>query len=251
MTTTSQENTPPTVDNLAVVEPTEPTTPNIIAFRTVPTVDEEFNQTIQRLKNSRGYKVLSQKTWRQPGLAANRSIPVLIQDGEQFDDNYELEGTINISLSRYLHVQSNLWLSDYVKQIDLSKTWWEEPTFEDASALGEQGEFIGFTDKYQQYGSPQGGQSLTLQQPEGDNNTDNMSGGVINSLSLQETTAHYEAIRTVVLNESRRMRSDEMHYLDHPLFGMLIKISPYTPPLEEDIQALEEFDATPASSNNQ
>ncbi|PCJ45081.1 MAG: hypothetical protein COA99_05700 [Moraxellaceae bacterium] len=249
LTPTLQENTPPTTDNPIDVEATESTTPHIIAFRTVPTVDEEFKQTIQRLQNSRGYKILSQKTWRQPGLPANRSIPVLIQDGEQFDDNYELEGTINISLSRYLHVQSNLWLSDYVKQIELSKTWWEEPTFEDASALGEQGEFTGFTDKYQQYGSPQEGESLAIQQSEGDNNTGNMSDGVIDSLSLQESTAHYEAIRTVVLNESRRMRSDEMHYLDHPLFGMLIKILPYTPPLEEEMQALDEFDATPASNN--
>ncbi len=30
------------------------------------------------------------------------------------------------------------------------------------------------------------------------------------------------------LKQTQRMRSDELHYFDHPLFGMLIKVTPYT-----------------------
>ncbi|MEM7407978.1 MAG: CsiV family protein [Pseudomonadota bacterium] len=33
-----------------------------------------------------------------------------------------------------------------------------------------------------------------------------------------------------VLRESRRMRSGELHYLDHPLFGMLVRATPYEAP---------------------
>lgn len=33
------------------------------------------------------------------------------------------------------------------------------------------------------------------------------------------------------LQESRRMRSKELHYLDHPAFGLLIEITPYAPAL--------------------
>lgn len=33
-----------------------------------------------------------------------------------------------------------------------------------------------------------------------------------------------------VLRESRRMRSGELHYLDHPLFGMLVRATPYQAP---------------------
>ncbi len=33
------------------------------------------------------------------------------------------------------------------------------------------------------------------------------------------------------LHQSRRMRSDEIHYFDHPLFGVLVQVSPY--PLDE------------------
>jgi hypothetical protein len=32
------------------------------------------------------------------------------------------------------------------------------------------------------------------------------------------------------LTESRRMRSGELHYLDHPAFGILATITPYEPP---------------------
>lgn len=31
------------------------------------------------------------------------------------------------------------------------------------------------------------------------------------------------------LQQTQRLRTDEVHYFDHPLFGMLIKLTPYTP----------------------
>ena len=32
------------------------------------------------------------------------------------------------------------------------------------------------------------------------------------------------------LKESRRMRSGELHYFDHPVFGMLLRATPYEAP---------------------
>jgi hypothetical protein len=46
-----------------------------------------------------------------------------------------------------------------------------------------------------------------------------------------------------VLKESRRLRSSEIHYLDHPLFGMLIRVIPYEKP--------EPAGRTPAAGNSQ
>ena len=41
--------------------------------------------------------------------------------------------------------------------------------------------------------------------------------------------------RIVVMSEERRMRSDELHYIDNPLFGLLIMISkPQTSTVAED-----------------
>ncbi len=39
------------------------------------------------------------------------------------------------------------------------------------------------------------------------------------------------------LKESRRMRSGELHYFDHPVFGMLLRATPYEPPGGEYLPA--------------
>jgi len=36
------------------------------------------------------------------------------------------------------------------------------------------------------------------------------------------------------LREKRRVKFDEIHYLDHPAFGVLIRVSPAEPPAESD-----------------
>jgi hypothetical protein len=65
------------------------------------------------------------------------------------------------------------------------------------------------------------------------------------------------APRLFRLTESRRMRSRELHYLDHPLFGMLVEIWPVelpeapaeaAAPLEGDLPADEGVDTQPPAS---
>ena len=43
------------------------------------------------------------------------------------------------------------------------------------------------------------------------------------------------------LNESRRMRSEEIHYLDHPALGIIVKITPIEAP-ESLVQAWKELE---------
>ncbi|QKT02375.1 peptidoglycan binding protein CsiV [Ectothiorhodospiraceae bacterium 2226] len=43
----------------------------------------------------------------------------------------------------------------------------------------------------------------------------------------EELTPSLAAFRMI---ESRRMRSGEIHYLDHPLFGVIVSVQRYTPP---------------------
>lgn len=55
------------------------------------------------------------------------------------------------------------------------------------------------------------------------------------------TLAHFR------MQQHRRMRSGELHYLDHPLFGLLIQVTPYTPP-QPPPPATSTSDAAPAST---
>ena len=46
-----------------------------------------------------------------------------------------------------------------------------------------------------------------------------------NTLSNEAFPALPE-ILTVNLNQARRMKSEELHYIDHPLMGVLVEIKP-------------------------
>ncbi len=46
-------------------------------------------------------------------------------------------------------------------------------------------------------------------------------------------TAQTRPYKTYRMQAHRRMRSGELHYIDHPLMGVLIKITPYEPPPAE------------------
>jgi len=47
-------------------------------------------------------------------------------------------------------------------------------------------------------------------------------------LALDQTPqAEWIPLRAAEFNLSRRMRSDEVHYLDHPLLGLVVKVTPY------------------------
>jgi len=56
--------------------------------------------------------------------------------------------------------------------------------------------------------------------------------------------------RTFRFNEHRRMRSKELHYIDHPLMGMLVLITPHeppNPPPSKDDKAQQPVDETVAN----
>ncbi|WP_162925739.1 peptidoglycan binding protein CsiV [Isoalcanivorax indicus] len=133
----------------------------------------------RQMEASGEYRSLFHSAWRQPMRERNQSLPIMIQGGRElppdpslyrasdalaadgdaeqaalpaFDGRpqYELQGTLLLSVSRFLHVDPNLWLA-----------------------------------------------------------RDDRSG-----------QRYY-----VDMRQSRRMRSGELHYIDHPLFGMVIKVT--------------------------
>ena len=46
-------------------------------------------------------------------------------------------------------------------------------------------------------------------------------------------------LRAAKIERSRRMRSGEVHYLDHPLLGMVVKVTPWEEPEESQEEAPE------------
>ncbi len=64
--------------------------------------------------------------------------------------------------------------------------------------------------------------------------------------ATDEPQTEYFVNRIVQLREVREMREQELHYLDHPALGVLVQITPYTPPPPIVLETAVELPVTPA-----
>lgn len=113
----------------------------------------------RRIRQAPGLQVLWHGRWMQPTPPRDAGEPLLLQVGAQSGGVHALEGTLQITLGRYLHFRAQLWQS-------------------------------------------------------------------------AAPTAQPQTFPYIELNESRAMRSGELHYLDHPEMGVLVRIDPVAVPTE-------------------
>ena len=134
------------------------------------------------------YRILEHAVWLQPGLAKKQAIPVRIQAGLDYSDEFgtpaplylvtedqdmqeehaisELDGTVKVVLGRYLHVFTDLvYRKPLAKDIDTES-------------------------------------------------------------ATPDSSGHNRVLADFPLKVHRKMRSKELHYIDHPLFGILMEIRP-------------------------
>jgi len=120
----------------------------------------------------------------------SKPTPVLVQAGQRYGDRFEVEGTLSFTRARFLHLQTNLWYTLF------------EPR------AGESNPFVaGFKSALPD--------EILSQHQE--------------LVKVERERGQYFAARTLPMLQSRRMRSDELHYIDHPLFGIVVRINRFTP----------------------
>ncbi len=211
-----------------------------LPFIKLPTEVKLLNGQANTLQKREAYRVLYHESWRQPIQAANQAPSILILGGEQFGGHFELEGSIKISLARYLHVETNLWKSTF--ELNYGK-----------DALIQENDNL---EKYQRVELPPIPLSPLLVDANEEELTDyGATFSFDSSLAAQEQSlgvdlqssfelfdstyltqrktvddSPYVVTETLLLRQKRRMRSNELHYIDHPRFGLLIKIVPYSGP---------------------
>ena len=78
------------------------------AFLSMPAKNRLLNKTARRINRSSLYRLLKHDAWLQPIEPASSAAPILIQTGYHYDDRYEIDGTITISRSRFLHFDTDL-----------------------------------------------------------------------------------------------------------------------------------------------
>ena len=151
--------------------------------------DSTLKGILRRLNRSSRFSVLSHQSWLQP-IQDDPSF-ILFQAGQRYNDRHEIEGTLGFSRGRYLHVQSDLWYSNFKPRTDINAGGFNRP------------------------------KSANIDLPE------EMLLDYQDLIKLEENRGLFYLHETYRMVQSRRMRSNELHYLDHPLFGVIVRINRY------------------------
>ena len=187
----------------------------------------QLNSIANRLSSSPKYDVVLHIAWRQPTFDEDKAIPVFVYNGmlspdpvtqptsnpgfdSQYYDYYVdgmasgpqyywLSGTLKLSVSRYLHFETDLHMKQRITR---------QEVIEQSPPPGENSGFGSF------FGMAKELTPITIERP---------------------------VLQDYRFFESRRMRSKEIHYFDHPLMGVIVKVTPYElelPPTEPVSPAL-------------
>ncbi len=219
-------------------------------FTLLPEAELQLNAMADKLLRQGDIRKLFHAAWRQPIGPRDDSESILVRGGDPYDNHFELEGSINFGLERYLHISTDLWLSSFVSNVGgLQNPWPVLPPLPLASSLlsgdsmrlsfEEDDPLSGLTDADSSAANSFASQStatntlgLNFKALEFDN--------LFTDLAVQK----YSVERTVTMRQQRRMRSSELHYLDHPLMGLLVKIIPYERPepeaVDNELPAIDE-----------
>jgi hypothetical protein len=192
-----------------------------------------------KLKRSKYYTPLLHTTWVQPGLSSEESQAIYVSSAELLSQSSDeistldlvldqvtlqqnpysltankneelapapitppkLEGTVRVRLSRYLHVDVDL----IYREISKTVTELQDDPYQLGVASKTAQDFANSSEPL----------STPLQI------TSAIAPLYRSEIKVQPTFKSYP------MQESRRMRSRHLHYLDHPYVGMLIQITPY------------------------
>lgn len=222
-------------------------------FVVLPSAYQEFRGKAALMQRSGRYSILLHESWVQPVTSEDRSLPIVLDHSGDTKQWPQLQGSIKIFLSRYLLLETNLWLNtsgDYLP----AGTWkMPPPPFGPPSLVVEEEEVIDLAAAIDQIPDTAGsGAETGVLVAE--------SGGVPVPASATPLPAEgalaegastiteppevagpvYPFRHAVLLQQKRRMRSGEVHYVEHPLMGLIIKFTPVT---AEELAAIAESQA--------
>ncbi len=185
-------------------------------FGKLPEDELTLKEIKQKLKNK--YRIVMEESWRQT-IPAQAATKVHLTGGKPYDGNNEVNGFIKLSAGRYIHADVDFLFTKPLvvkpasnKQESMAR--FSETTAKKRTGYGRQGGYgQGYGRGYGQgygrgYGPDQDGFRQEYRQeyrPE-----------PRNELRMQ----------TFRLKGISRLRAHELHYIDHPLYGIIVMVTP-------------------------
>lgn len=187
------------------------------AFSRLPASQQQFRDEVDRIRRSADLHLLSHESWLQPMRGRERSVAMVLDSEERRGAYPVLQGSILLHVSRYLHIETDLWVNIEASGQARGRYLSPPPPPVPASSAAAWQFRIDTTgmrfDDAAVEPLATGEQVLSAQQ-------------LAASLALP-STPWYDFAQPVQVTQRRRMRSSEIHFLDHPLVGIIVTVSPY------------------------
>jgi hypothetical protein len=190
---------------------------NTQAFYQLPADMRQLNFQADKFSRSIDYQLLFHQAWRQPVSNKNQADWILIHNSNSIEPAPKLAGAIRLSVATYFRLDTNLWFAEFEPKFEEIENPW--PELPDNPEIMTQDIPLGIE-------SPAGMQNdAGMQTTETQNDFSNAV-----SDSIDQTAAEtWQTKRIVLVKEKRDMRSNEVHYIDHPILGIIIKVTPFKP----------------------
>ena len=156
----------------------------------LPTAQSDFQGTNRALERTSANRLLYHGLWRQPVLGENNATSLLVEGGLDYNGRHELEGSVTIRFN------------DNADRVVIDANLWLT-------------EFTAVERDSTDWQLP----ALPEQLTSDDSTPQTAVAGPI-----------YFINRIYQMRQSRDMRSNEFHYLDHPALGLVVIVRPYNPP---------------------
>jgi hypothetical protein len=181
------------------------------------------------------YSMLLHQAWLQPMAEEAGTLPIVLDRSGDLQTWPRLQGSIKLYVSRYLHLETALWLNttgDY-----LPATWSMPPP-----PLGPVSVVVEYPAEpvlpeldgpMQEVATEPAEEVVPIRVPDPLGEDAPLAADEANDATgEQEADAEplYPWRHAVSLQQKRRMRSSETHYIDHPLLGVVIRVTPLDEP---------------------
>lgn len=162
----------------------------------------ELKDAAERISKRSDMNILWHKTWIEPiqeqDNAIAHPINIRVEAESKGDLDIHLTGSFSLYLSRYLHLNTNLVMQH--------------------SQIAEEEEAAELTDTLNET------VNALIKEKEEFSLTDNAE-AELDSIDT-EPSHTLSPIRAAHIQLQRRMRSKELHYIDHPMLGVIVRVNP-------------------------
>ena len=221
-------------------------------FIILPSGELEFRGKSAYMQRTGRFRTLFHRSWLQPMASADETLPIIIDRSGDIQDWPLLQGSVKLYVSRYLHLETNLWLNTQGQYF--TENWRiPAPPLSPASlilvpappafkfgmdALGDGALNSGDAKTEPELLTA----AISVDQPENrlGVDADDVDGLAVNATEPEELGPEYLWRHAVLMQQKRRMRSNEVHYIDHPMLGVVIKITPLSAEELEEMALAEQ-----------